>query len=63
MTKESVVGAHNATLIFQGIALAMDPSVGIPTIAVPIIAESERRRIVQSVTDTFKQNVIGGDTA
>lgn len=49
----SFVSAALAVKVEEGIALAMDPSVKIPDIAIPIIAESERRRLVKNVYEKF----------
>lgn len=46
----SFISAALAVKVEEGIALAMDPSVKIPNIAIPIIVESESRR----VTTKFK---------
>lgn len=48
MMNPAFISAALAVKVQEGIALAMDPSVKIPNIAIPIIIKSEARRKVQS---------------
>lgn len=66
MMNPAFVSAALAVKIQEGIALAMDPSCQIPNIAIPIIAESERRRLVTggysaaaTTMDRLKQAIFG----
>lgn len=62
MMNPAFVSAALAVKIQEGIALAMDPSCQIPTIAIPIIAESERRRLTTSAVatvDRWKNSIFG----
>jgi predicted unusual protein kinase regulating ubiquinone biosynthesis (AarF/ABC1/UbiB family) len=54
MMNPAFISAALAVKIQEGIALAMDPSCQIPNIAIPIIAESERRRMTGSAFATFE---------
>lgn len=51
MLNPSFVTAALAVKLEEGIALAMDPSCQIPDLAIPIIIESERRRLVKSTME------------
>lgn len=50
MMNPSFISAALAVKVQEGIALAMDPSCKIPKIAIPIIIESESRRLAQSAS-------------
>ena len=52
MLNPSFITAALAVKLEEGIALAMDPSCNIPKVAIPIIVESERRRLAQSAKDS-----------
>lgn len=47
------VSAALAVKVEEGIALALDPSVEITRVAIPIIVESERRRFTSSAKEKF----------
>lgn len=51
MMNPAFISAALAVKVEEGIALAMDPSCKIPKIAIPIIIESERRRLARSASD------------
>lgn len=53
MMNPAFVSAALAVKIQEGIALAMDPACEIPKIAIPVIVESERRRMTGSAAATF----------
>jgi predicted unusual protein kinase regulating ubiquinone biosynthesis (AarF/ABC1/UbiB family) len=55
MMNPSFISAALAVKIQEGIALALDPSIDLPTIAIPVIIESERRRdgIIKSASKLF----------
>jgi len=54
MMNPSFISAALAVKVQEGIALAMDPSCKIPKIAIPIIIESERRRLSHSASELFR---------
>ena len=58
MLNPSFVTAALAVKLEEGIALAMDPSCNIPKVAIPIIVESERRRLAQSAKTLLGWNNI-----
>jgi predicted unusual protein kinase regulating ubiquinone biosynthesis (AarF/ABC1/UbiB family) len=62
MMNPAFVSAALAVKIQEGIALAMDPNTDIPTVAIPIIIESERRRLAYSTAtafDRFRKEIFG----
>jgi len=65
MLNPSFVTAALAVKLEEGIALAMDPNCEIPKVAIPIIVESERRRLTKSASQKlslarFKKMLWGG---
>lgn len=65
MMNPSFVSAALAVKVQEGIALALDPSLEIWKVATPIIIESERRRRMDAVKQTFSlesllTNLFGG---
>jgi predicted unusual protein kinase regulating ubiquinone biosynthesis (AarF/ABC1/UbiB family) len=57
MMNPAFISAALAVKVEEGIALAMDPSIKIPNIAIPIIIESERRRFLRSTNESNQQRI------
>jgi predicted unusual protein kinase regulating ubiquinone biosynthesis (AarF/ABC1/UbiB family) len=57
MMNPAFISAALAVKVQEGIALAMDPSIQIPNIAIPIIIESESRRLMKSAKEANVQRI------